>query len=179
MRPLPLSRLRLLPLKKSRMIFWWWVDWILEHLLICSYIIWLKFLLFLSRLVCGCGWVMFNAQAGEVHVPIPQRSKDDQLDEGHCMVGGRRRGRAEIFSIRWNLFEPLRKNAEDQPASLPNTMLVSKTSGVDSLQYLWPKSSCQKRKVKCVIYECTIWFPIQLLVSQRAPGLLVLQDHEN
>ena len=57
MRPLPLSRLKLLPFKKSRtrMMFWWWVDWILEHLLICSYIIWLVFLLFLSRLVCGCG----------------------------------------------------------------------------------------------------------------------------
>ena len=57
MRPLPLSRLRLLPLKKSRMLFWWWLDWILEHLLMCSYIIWLEFLLFFSRLVCGCGWV--------------------------------------------------------------------------------------------------------------------------
>lgn len=57
MRPLPLSRLRLLPFKKSGVIFWWWLDWILEYLLICSYIIWLVFLLFLSRLVCGCGWV--------------------------------------------------------------------------------------------------------------------------
>lgn len=44
--------------------------------------------------------VLLNAQAGEVHLPIPQRSKDDQLDEGHCMVGGRMRGRAEIFNIR-------------------------------------------------------------------------------
>ena len=50
----------------------------------------LKFLyVFCARVPSPVQFV--NAQAGEVHLPIPQHSKDDQLDEGHCMVGGRMR----------------------------------------------------------------------------------------